>query len=243
MNEDRVYREKAGRVADFDFDRETAEVFDDMLERSVPFYNETQQMIADFAEIFAQDGTCIYDLGCSTGTTLLGIGKVLAGRDIRLVGVDWSEDMLIKAKEKLETNGLGGRCELIRSDLNRNMSLEPASMVVMNLMLQFIRPLYRDRLIQNIYEALVNKGCLIFVEKVLVSDSLLSRLYIDLHYRFKQRKGYSKLEISRKREALENVLVPYRVTENIELLTRNGFKTVDLFFQWYNFAGFIAVKA
>jgi tRNA (cmo5U34)-methyltransferase len=112
----------------------------------------------------------------------------------------------------------------------------------MNWTLQFVRPLRRDAVVRDIHSRLVPGGCMILLEKVLCAESLLNRLYIDLYYDFKKREGYSESEIATKRESLENVLVPYRVEENIVLLQRNGFGVVDVFFRWYNWAGFIAVK-
>ncbi len=112
----------------------------------------------------------------------------------------------------------------------------------MSLTLQFVRPLYREPLVRRILEGLRPNGCLVLVEKVLAEESTLNRLYIDHYYELKQRNGYTETEIAKKREALENVLIPYRLKENEELLARVGFRAVDVFFKWYNFAGVIALK-
>jgi tRNA (cmo5U34)-methyltransferase len=114
--------------------------------------------------------------------------------------------------------------------------------VVMLLTLQFIRPLYRGQLIRNIYHGLHDQGCLILVEKITLEDSLLNRLFIQHYYDMKRRNGYSELEISRKRESLENVLIPYRSEENRTLLLSEGFRCCEEFFRWYNFAGLVAIK-
>lgn len=227
--------------ADFAFGEKVAAVFDDMLDRSVPFYGEIQRMIAEMADDFAVDGTNIYDLGCSTGTTLLHLDARLA-KNIKLVGVDYSEEMLKKCREKLAAHGVRRIHELIRADLNQGIQIENASMVLMVLTLQFVRPLYRDKLIQTIIGGLNENGCLILVEKVLGEDSVFNRLFIDYYYKLKKRHGYSELEIAQKREALENVLVPYKLLENREMLLRAGFRYCDVFFKWYNFCGIIAVK-
>jgi tRNA (cmo5U34)-methyltransferase len=108
--------------------------------------------------------------------------------------------------------------------------------------LQFIRPLGRDRLIRRIFDSLGDGGALICCEKILTNDSDMNRFFVDFYYDFKRRNGYSEDEILRKREALENVLVPYRADENIELFRHNGFQIVETFFQWYNFCGFLCVK-
>jgi tRNA (cmo5U34)-methyltransferase len=110
------------------------------------------------------------------------------------------------------------------------------------LTLQFIRPLRRTRLITDIYNGLLPQGCLLVVEKVLGEDSLFNRLFIKYYYDLKRRNGYSETEIAQKREALENVLIPYKLFENRELLLETGFRSVDVFFKWYNFCGIVAVK-
>jgi len=120
--------------------------------------------------------------------------------------------------------------------------MENASVAILTLTLQFVRPLYRHKLIRSIAEGLNKDGCLILIEKVLSKTSMLNRLFINYYHTFKVRNGYSRMEISQKREALENVLIPYRVEENVELLLNNGFSSCEIFFKWYNFCGFLALK-
>jgi tRNA (cmo5U34)-methyltransferase len=115
-------------------------------------------------------------------------------------------------------------------------------MVLMILTLQFIRPLHRDKLIGTILNGMNENGALILVEKLIGEHSLFNRLFIKYYYDLKKRNGYSELEIAQKREALENVLVPYKLMENREMLLRAGFRYCDVFFKWYNFSGIIAVK-
>jgi len=241
-SQDRLYAQSQAKIGDFSFDEKTASVFGDMLHRSVPFYDEVQRMVVEIAKAFAQEGTRVYDLGCSVGTTLSSLGKEITDTSVRLVGVDLSKPMLERAQENLKQAGVLDRCELIVEDLNHPIKLIDPSVVVMVLTLQFVRPLYRDLAIKNIYDSLREKGCLILVEKTLGNNSLFNRLFIDLYYAFKRRQGYSQMEIAQKREALENVLIPYRIEENIELLKRGGFKSVEVFFKWYNFCGIVAVK-
>jgi tRNA (cmo5U34)-methyltransferase len=227
---------------DFTFDQKVADVFDDMLERSVPFYGEMQRMTVELAQRFMQPGTAIVDLGCSTATTLLALARGIEDPTVRLVGLDSSRPMLEKARAKLAAAGVLQRCDLVEADLNADFKLPGASVVVMNWTLQFVRPLRRDGLVRKIYDNLVDGGCFILLEKVLGDESLLNRLYIDLYYDFKKRNGYSESEIAHKREALENVLIPYRIGENVEMLGRNGFPIRDVFFRWYHWAGFLGVK-
>jgi len=240
---DEIFAKPAERIADFDFGKETADVFDDMLGRSVPFYDEIQRMIGALASDFAAQGTAIYDLGCSTGTTFLKIAQsVPRDRDIRYVGVDSSPEMLEIARQKLSSAEFGRPFELECADLNAGVNIADASVVLMVLTLQFIRPLYRQRIIRSIHEGLTENGALILVEKVLGENSTFNRLFIDHYYELKRENGYSELEIAQKREALENVLIPYRLEENKELLREQGFRHVDIFFKWYNFCAIIATK-
>jgi len=238
---DEVFRDKLGSVEDFNFGEKVAAVFDDMLNRSVPFYEETQRMIVEMVSDFAVDGTNIYDLGCSTGTTLINLNKNLGSR-VKYVGVDYSEEMLSKCRAKLTEQNFEGEYDLICADLNSGVHIENASVVLMVLTLQFVRPLYREKLIKTILDGLNDNGCLILVEKVLGEDSLFNRMFIKYYYEMKKRRGYSEMEISQKREALENVLIPYRLLENRELLLNQGFRYCDVFFKWYNFCGIVAVK-
>lgn len=238
---DEVFRHPEKNVADFAFGEKVASVFDDMLLRSVPFYEEIQRMIAELAADFAVDGTNVYDLGCSTGTTLIHLAAQLPQR-VKFIGVDNSPDMLKRCREKLSEHQFKRSHELVCADLNQAAPMENASVVLMVLTLQFIRPLHRERLIAEIRSGMIENGCLIVVEKVLGEDSLFNRLFIKNYYEFKKRNGYSEMEIARKREALENVLIPYKLMENRELLLRSGFRYCDAFFKWYNFSGLIAVK-
>lgn len=228
-------------IADFTFGEKVASVFDDMLDRSVPFYREIQRMIAEMTADFAVEGTNIYDLGCSTGTTLLNLGQNISGK-VKFIGIDYSEDMLARCKQKFVEHQFSQEHELICADLNQGINIGNASVVIMVLTLQFIRPLNREKVIGSILKGLNENGCLILVEKVLGEDSVFNRLFIKYYYDFKKRNGYSELEIAQKREALENVLIPYKLLENRELLLKEGFRYCDVFFKWYNFCGMVAVK-
>jgi tRNA (cmo5U34)-methyltransferase len=241
MSEDNLFRKKNSFITDFDFGKNTAQVFDDMLSRSVPFYNEIQRMIAELAAYFAVEDTNLYDLGCSTGETLITIDQKIPNR-VKLIGIDSSENMLAKAKNKMDESKVSHKYELISSDLNQGINIDNASVVIMNLTMQFIRPLYRMKVVRSIAQGINEGGCFIVVEKALSSNSLINRLFIKLYYEFKKRSGYDELEIKQKREALENVLIPYHYDENRQLLLENGFKNCDCFFRWYNFCGMIAVK-
>jgi tRNA (cmo5U34)-methyltransferase len=226
---------------DFEFGSTTAAVFDDMVSRSVPFYDEIQRMVCELAADFAAPGSALYDMGCATGTTLRQLDS-LVDPNVLFVGIDNSRDMLDQARSKLENLDSGRKIELIEADLNEFQSADNASVIVMILTLQFVRPLHRERVIKRCYESLRKNGALILVEKIIGSHGLLNRLFIEHYYDYKRRNGYSDLEISQKREALENVLIPYKFEENRDLLLGTGFQHVEEFFRWYNFCAIVAVK-
>ena len=240
---DRIFAVPRKKTQDFNFGKETTAVFDDMLLRSVPYYAEIQRMVAELVGDFASPGTQIYDLGCSTCNTFLNIAQTLPPElNVNFVGIDSSQEMLKKARQKLDEEKFQRPCELVCADLNQGVNISNASVVMMILTLQFVRPLVRHKMIESIQRGMTQDGCLILVEKVLGEDSTFNRLFIKHYYEMKMRNGYSEMEIAQKREALENVLVPYRLEENKTLLAEAGFRHVDVFFKWYNFCGIIAIK-
>lgn len=241
MERDEVFREKYSKPSDFKFSSKVAGVFDDMVNRSVPYYEEMQRMVAELAADHAVAGTKIYDLGCSTGTTMIHMDQ-LVDESIPFVGVDDSQDMLDKCRNKLVQLDMKRPFDLVVADLNKEVVIENASVVVLCLTLQFVRPISRERLVKQIFNGLNPDGALIVVEKILAEDSRFNRDFIKYYYDMKRRHHYSEMEIAQKREALENVLVPYKLSENIMLMRDAGFEHVETFFKWYNFAGFIAKK-
>ncbi|HKH19459.1 MAG TPA: carboxy-S-adenosyl-L-methionine synthase CmoA [Gammaproteobacteria bacterium] len=240
---DEIFAEPQPKIADFNFGKKTSEVFDDMLNRSVPFYGEIQRMISELVADFAQESTQIYDLGCSTCYSFVSIDQYLPEKlDVQFIGIDSSEEMLNKARQKLTDQKFARRYELQCADLDKGVHVVNASVVMLILTLQFVRPLYREQLIETIRQGMTDNGCLILVEKVLGENSTFNRLFINHYYDMKRRNGYSEMEIAQKREALENVLIPYRLEENKQLLYKTGFKHVEVFFKWYNFCGIIALN-
>src|SRR5215468_2732017 len=237
---DAIYAAPKRLVTDFNFGAETTSVFDDMLHRSVPFYDEMQRMLVELAADFAVDGTNIYDLGCSTGATLANLSQL--DTDVTYVGIDSSDAMLARADETLRLAKPGLRYLLRNQDLHQNLVIENASVVVMSLTLQFVRPLHRERILRTIHEGLNPQGCLLLIEKVLEEQTLINRLFVKHYYDLKRRNGYAEIEIAQKREALENVLIPYRLEENRAMLRAAGFEHPEIFFKWYNFCGIMAVR-
>jgi tRNA (cmo5U34)-methyltransferase len=241
MGKDEVFKDEIEKASDFKFGASVANVFDDMVNRSVPFYGEIQRMMAELAADHAQEGSDVYDLGCSTGTTMIGM-DTMVDQNVRFIGVDDSQEMLDKCKSKLLEIGFSRDYELRCIDLSQGVKVSNASVVVLCLTLQFVRPIYREQLLKNIFDGLNSGGALILVEKILAEESQFNRDFIKHYYNYKRRNNYSELEISQKREALENVLIPYKLSEDITLLRDRGFAHCEVFFKWYNFAGIIAVK-
>lgn len=240
MSTDDLYRN--GEVAaDFQFTDKVAEVFDDMLARSVPNYSQVIEMTAQLLGAFVQPGDRIYDLGCSTGNTLLQLARRLERRDLHFTGVDSSPAMVKKALLKAEMYSKKERLDFIEGDIT-DIALDQAGAIILNYTMQFIRPLMRGGFLKKIHSFLRPSGVLIMSEKIICHDPLLNRKYIDFYLDFKRGQGYSEIEIAKKREALENVLIPFSIDENRALLSNAGFARVETFFQWFNFVSFVAVK-
>ena len=239
--QDEVFREKLAKPSDFEFNNKVAGVFDDMVSRSVPFYHEMQRMTSELAGAYAQPGSKVYDLGCSTGTTMIMMDKSVP-EGIEFVGVDDSEEMIVRCREKLDSFKMRREIDLRVADLANDVPIEDASVVAMVLVLQFIRPIHRLDIVKKIYDGIRKDGVFILIEKILTEEKSFNRDFIDFYYNFKRQNNYSELEISQKREALENVLIPYKLSENVDMLHKAGFQEVEVFFKWYNFTGIIAKK-
>ena len=222
----------------FEFDEEVAAVFDDMLQRSVPFYKESQKITEFFILKKLENGGVVYDLGCSTATLLLNIHRNLK-KSATLIGLDNSEAMLEQARKKCEA--YGAKVEVKNADI-LEYEYKKADAFVSNYTLQFIRPLVREELVKKIASSLNEEGIFIFSEKVISHHSKLNKDLIECYYDFKKEQGYSEYEIMQKREALENVLVPYSEDENVKMALNCGFSHCEVVFRWANFATFIAIK-
>jgi len=222
----------------FEFDEEVAVVFDDMLSRSVPFYDEAMKLTAHFASINVAEGDRVYDLGCSTASLLLQIERQSVD-GVTLIGIDNSEAMLEQASKKL--HAFDSKIQLDHGDI-LSYDYQEAAVICSNYTLQFVRPPVRAAFVKKIYNALKPGGLFIFSEKIISKDTLLNKQMIDTYYDYKKAQGYSEYEIVQKREALENVLIPYTEEENIKMLNDAGFKHCDSIFKWVNFETFIAKK-
>ncbi|MGL2625627.1 carboxy-S-adenosyl-L-methionine synthase CmoA [Helicobacter pylori] len=233
----------------FCFDEKVAHVFDDMLERSIPYYHEMLNLGAYFIAQNLKENIypkplpkpspkpLIYDLGCSTGNFFIALNQQIQ-QDIELIGIDNSMPMLKKAQEKLKDfNNVRFECMDFLE-----VEFKEASAFSLLFVLQFVRPMQREVLLKKIYNSLALNGVLLVGEKIMSEDRILDKQMIELYYLYKQNQGYSHNEIAFKREALENVLVPYSLKENIALLESVGFKHVEALFKWVNFTLLAARK-
>ncbi len=222
----------------FEFDEAVASVFDDMLSRSVPFYNEVRQLIISIIISQEEENKKVLDLGSSTAKFLLDLNSQMK-TNMRLKGIDNSKAMLQRANQKCQA--FGANIELSYADM-LDYEYKDEDIVVANYTLQFIRPIHRVKLVEKISNSLKDNGTFIFSEKVVFKDKVLDKELIDIYYNYKKEQGYSQYEISQKREALENVLIPFTIEENIQMCKDAGFKKITTIFQWANFVTFVAKK-
>ena len=240
MTKDTLFQNSIS-LAEFCFNNQVADVFDDMLERSVPCYHQTTAMIASLVQQFCTKKDRVYDLGCSTGTTLLELARQLSGLNLLYTGIDNSPAMVEKAQLKTQMLSQQKNIHFKVADIT-DTNLEECGAILLNYTLQFLRPPVRSRFLQKLHDALKPGGILIVSEKIISHRPVINRAYIDLYLNFKRSQGYSETEIAKKREALENVLVPFSIHENLDLLKESGFTQTETFFQWFNFVSFLAIK-
>lgn len=238
---DNLFAQPLGDVGNFVFDANVARVFPDMIKRSVPGYETIIAMTGILAETYLIEQTSCYDLGSSLGASTLAIARHTTNRQRRLVAVDNSPAMIERSAEILAKLGIADSVELVCDNI-LNVDISNASMVVLNFTLQFVPLKARRPLIERIYRGLNPGGILLLSEKVCFNDAHLDELMIDLHHRFKLANGYSDLEISQKRSALDNILLPETLQAHRERLIDCGFSSSDVWFQCFNFASLIAIK-
>ncbi|MCU7940055.1 MAG: carboxy-S-adenosyl-L-methionine synthase CmoA [gamma proteobacterium symbiont of Bathyaustriella thionipta] len=244
-NLDTLYSRPLDKLVDFNFDEKVANVFPDMINRSVPGYASIVAMTGILSAEFFQPHTQCYDLGCSLGASALSMAKAIKEDSLKIIAVDNSQAMLQKAElllQQSETSESTSKCiEFICDDINK-IDVVNTSVVVMNFTLQFILPAQRSELLKKIYQGMNKGGILILSEKLNYNDTEQQQLLIDMHHFFKKANGYSDLEISQKRQTIENVLLPETLEDHKLRLKKTGFKQVEQWFQCFNFSSLIAIK-
>lgn len=237
---DSVYQHPLDQLADFEFNSQVVGVFEDMINRSVPGYGSIVHSLAQFARLYAQDNTQCYDLGCSLGASALSMQAGLSDKkNVRIIAIDNSLNMIERASSFVAQSSSNTVIDLQHSDV-LDVSINNASLVTLTFILQFIKPKQRDNLLNNIYQGMTKGACLVLSEKVRFDDKQSQQTITDLHHRFKSDQGYSELEISQKRDSLENVMLIDTQAIHIERLNNAGFSHVQ---QWYQNTAFISYYA
>jgi tRNA (cmo5U34)-methyltransferase len=239
-DKDNIYASQTDKQI-FDFDSQVAAVFPDMIQRSVPRYNEILLNTSKFARQFVTAGSHCYDLGCSLGASSLAMSTGIAVANVKIIGVDNSEAMLERCHLHISAFKHAPRIELHGGDI-LDFRMTNASMVVLNFTLQFVPQADRVTLLNKVYQGMNPGGVLLLSEKICFADEIDNNLMIDLHHQFKRENGYSELEISQKRSMLENVLIPESLPEHLSRLSEIGFRRADCWFKHYNFVSIFAIK-
>ena len=240
-NQDNLYASPIASVSSFKFDESVVNVFPDMIQRSVPGYQAIISAIGLLAERYAQEHSICYDLGCSLGAATLSMRHQISTKHCKIIAVDNSESMVQQFKHNLMLDNGDIEVEVLCADI-REIAIKNASVVVLNFTLQFIAIEDRLAFLKKIYQGLLPGGILILSEKLRFEDARQQTLQTDLHHMFKKTQGYSDLEISQKRSALENVLLAETFSTHQHRLNNAGFSSAELWFQYFNFASIIALK-
>ncbi|UXI02141.1 carboxy-S-adenosyl-L-methionine synthase CmoA [Photobacterium sp. TY1-4] len=238
---DNIFAAPIDKLGDFTFDARVAEVFPDMIQRSVPGYSNIISAIGMLAERFAKPHSNIYDLGCSLGAATLSMRRHIQQEGCEIIAVDNSAAMVERCRLHLDAYRSDTPVRVIEADI-RDIEISDASVVVLNFTLQFLAPEDRRTLLENIYAGLRPGGILILSEKYVFENEPAHELLIDLHHDFKRANGYSELEISQKRSAIENVMRPDSIDTHKQRLTEIGFSSIEVWFQCFNFGSMFAIK-
>lgn len=241
MAKDTLFSAPIEKLGDFTFDESVAEVFPDMIQRSVPGYSNIITAIGMLAERFVTPNSNVYDLGCSRGAGILSIRRNVRADGVKIIGIDNSSAMVERCRNHINAYHSDIPVNILLDDI-RHTDIQNASMVVLNFTLQFLPPEDRIALLKKIHQGLLPNGVLILSEKFDFADSQVNELLIDLHHTFKRANGYSELEVSQKRTALENVMRTDTIHTHKTRLQQAGFSHVELWFQCFNFGSMIALK-
>jgi tRNA (cmo5U34)-methyltransferase len=238
---DKIFKDPLYNIVDFSFDNKVANVFEDMLKRSIPGYSAIISAVGMLTKIYSQPNSNYYDLGSSLGASALAMRRNVVHPNCKVIAVDNSEAMVARSKDIIGMDNSAIPIEIICDDI-RNFKIENAAVVVLNYTLQFISPTNRNKIIQNIYDGMKEGAILILSEKIMFEDEELNKRQISRYHNFKKLNGYSDIEISKKKDALENVLIPDSIETHKKRLFNSGFKTADVWHQTFNFISIVAEK-
>lgn len=241
MTRDKLFAKPLQHLEAFEFDDKVASVFPDMIRRSVPGYGAMLSLLSVLVARAARDNSVLYDLGCSLGATTLAMASQLQARDCRIVAVDNSRSMIGRCRQHLDAARLQLPVETRCEDI-RQTEINHASVVCLILTLQFLPPEERMSMIENIFSSLDEGGVLLLAEKTDFEDKLQQEFQTRSHEAFKRANGYSELEISQKRSALEKVLITETAETHEQRLKQAGFSQVFRWYQAFNFMAWAAIK-
>lgn len=238
---DSLYDLDTSEPGDFVFDDRVVKVFPDMINRSVPGYSLIVPMIGILARRYAQPGSNLYDLGCSLGAVSMVMSEAVDAKDTRIFAIDNSAAMVDGLKDLLTERG--GQCRApilpVCQDV-LDVHVENAAVVALNFTLQFIDPSERAGLLAGIAAGMRPGGILVLSEKIRFDDPAEQALQTLWHHDFKKARGYSELEIARKRDALENVMKTESLQQHRDRLLAAGFGQVYRWYQGFNFVSLAA---
>jgi tRNA (cmo5U34)-methyltransferase len=238
---DAIFSTPLDRVARFSFDEQVVACFPDMIRRSVPGYGQILGVLSLIAQRHLRHGAHVYDLGCSLGASGLALAGALPPEAFRYTGVDISPTMAERARQTFGEECPAYAMQVEEADI-RSLDYAPSGMIILNFTLQFLPPEDRDALLAKLYHALEPGGVLVLSEKTVDLDERDNAWRVERYHDFKRANGYSDLEISQKRTALENVLVPDTLEAHHARLKKAGFVRSLTWFQYLNFASMIAFK-
>ena len=240
MQKDKLFSKKM-KPSSFSFNREVAEVFPDMLQRSIPGYGITINSIRYLASKYSKKGTNCYDLGCSLGASSIALGEGTIANDCNIIAIDKSSSMTKNFSEIIKKEKLNYKIQILNEDV-LDTKITNASIVVLNFTLQFIRKKDRQLVLDKIYNGLNDGGLLILSEKIIQSDKKINNLLVDLHENFKLENLYTREEIENKKESIKNVLIEDDIYTHQSRLSKSGFTKFGIWLQHFNFASFVAIK-
>jgi len=240
-SKDTLFAQPRAHLVDFAFDEQVARVFPDMIRRSVPGYDTIIAMLGVFAHHYVQPHSRVYDLGCSQGAATLALRRHISAPDVKIVAVDNAPPMIERCQHNIAADLSPSEVELRCEDIQHTV-IENASLVALNFTLQFLPPDQRAGMLARIAQGLNPGGVLVLSEKICFAEAGQQTLFTDLHHDFKRLNGYSDLEISQKRQAIENVLIPDTLEQHKARLLANGFGTVHCWFQCFNFVSLLAIR-
>lgn len=224
--------------ANWSFDGNVANSFDDHVSNSVPLYNEGHWLIKNLSDFFLKKDSLCYDIGCSTGGVFSQILKTCNGEKASLIGIDPVSNMIDKAKEKHKSFK---NVSYLKKDI-LSVDLDACDMVISYYTIQFIEPRIRQNIVDKIFNALNWGGCFLLFEKVRAPDARFQDINTALYTEFKMDNGYTPEEMFSKTRSLKGVLEPFSSQGNIDMLKRSGFKDITTILKFGPFEGYLIIK-